>query len=187
MLCDFFSCHIALARSSHLMLMRVMKAKALPCPLLRGKQSFTIEYDFSSFLGVCVCVCVCVCLVIFFPHSFDNPGFLLGRRLGIKCRMSGDRGRHFHFICNVFNLSRKPFKPVYLLRLVRPKSNFNFIIVLVLFFPKILFIFRERGREGKREGEKHQSVVASCAPPTGDLGMCPDWGLNQQATLWFTG
>ena len=32
-----------------------------------------------------------------------------------------------------------------------------------------LFIFRERGREGEREGEKHQCVVASLAPPTGGL------------------
>ena len=42
-----------------------------------------------------------------------------------------------------------------------------------------LFIFRERGREGEREGEKHQRVVASHVVPTGDLacnpGMCPDW------------
>ena len=47
-----------------------------------------------------------------------------------------------------------------------------------------LFIFRERGREGEREGEKHQSVVAFHAPPTGDQahnpGMCPDWESNQQ-------
>ena len=45
-----------------------------------------------------------------------------------------------------------------------------------------LFIFRERGREGEREGEKHQCVVASWAPPTGALacnpGMCPDWESN---------
>ena len=50
-------------------------------------------------------------------------------------------------------------------------------------FLKILFIFRERGREGEREGEKHQCVVASCMPPIGDLacnpGMCPDWESNQ--------
>ena len=36
--------------------------------------------------------------------------------------------------------------------------------------------------EGK--GEKHQCVVASHAPPTGDLacnpGMCPDWESNQR-------
>ena len=52
------------------------------------------------------------------------------------------------------------------------------------FLIKILFIylFLERGREGEREGEKHQCVVASHTPPTGDLahnpGMCPDWELN---------
>ena len=47
------------------------------------------------------------------------------------------------------------------------------------FFKRLyLFIFRERGREGEREGEKHQCVIASGMPPTGDLahnpGMCPD-------------
>ena len=45
------------------------------------------------------------------------------------------------------------------------------------FFLKILFYFLERGREREREEEKHQCVVASRAPPTGDLasnpGMCP--------------
>ena len=45
-----------------------------------------------------------------------------------------------------------------------------------------LFIFREREREGERQGEEHQCVVASHAPPTGDLscnpGMCPDWESN---------
>ena len=45
-----------------------------------------------------------------------------------------------------------------------------------------LFIFRERGKEGKREGEKYQCVVASHVPPTEDLahnpGMCSDWELN---------
>ena len=47
-----------------------------------------------------------------------------------------------------------------------------------------LFIFGVRAREGEREGVKHQCMVASHAPPTGDLthnpGMCPDWELNQQ-------
>ena len=41
-----------------------------------------------------------------------------------------------------------------------------------------LFIFRERGREGEREGEKHQCVVDSHVGLTGDLScnpvMCPD-------------
>ena len=43
-----------------------------------------------------------------------------------------------------------------------------------------------RGREREREGEKHQCVVASHMPLTGDLarnpGMCPDLGI-QPATL----
>ena len=47
-----------------------------------------------------------------------------------------------------------------------------------------LFIyFRERRMEGEREGEKHQCVVVSHVPPTGDLahdpGMCPDWESNR--------
>ena len=51
------------------------------------------------------------------------------------------------------------------------------------------FMFRERGKEGDREGEKHQCVVASHMPPTGDLahnpGMCPDQQSSQQPfTLW---
>ena len=63
----------------------------------------------------------------------------------------------------------------------------------IWFFLKVLFIylFRERGREGEREGEKHRCVVASHwsgninhAAPTGDLacnpGMCPDWESNQR-------
>ena len=47
-----------------------------------------------------------------------------------------------------------------------------------LFLRFYLFISRERGREGERKGEKHRCVVASLAPPTGDLacnpGMCPE-------------
>ena len=47
----------------------------------------------------------------------------------------------------------------------------------------IYFIFRQRGREGEREEEKHGYVVATSAPPTGDLahnpGTCPDWESNQ--------
>ena len=42
-----------------------------------------------------------------------------------------------------------------------------------------MYLFLEREREEEREGEKHQCVVATHIPPTGDLahnpGMCPDW------------
>ena len=58
------------------------------------------------------------------------------------------------------------------------------IFYFILFKYFIYFTFRERGREGEREGEKHQRVVVSRVPPTGDLahtpGMCPDWELNQR-------
>ena len=57
---------------------------------------------------------------------------------------------------------------------------------LVFFFKRFyfyLFIFRERGREGEREGEKHHCVVASHVASTGDLAhnavMCPDWESNR--------
>ena len=52
---------------------------------------------------------------------------------------------------------------------------------MIFFLRFYLFNFRERGRDGEREGEKHQSV-ASYTPPTEDLahnpGMCPGWELN---------
>ena len=57
------------------------------------------------------------------------------------------------------------------------------ILQVYSFFKRFyLFVFRERGKEGEREGEKQQCVVASHVPPTGVLacalgnpGMCPDW------------
>ena len=57
-----------------------------------------------------------------------------------------------------------------------------------IFFKDFIYLFLE-SREG-REGEKHQCVAASWAPPTGDLacnsGTCPDresnqWPLGSQA------
>ena len=52
------------------------------------------------------------------------------------------------------------------------------------FFLKILFIFIFRGERKEKAREKHQCVVASHEPPTGDLahnpGMCPDWESNQR-------
>ena len=45
-------------------------------------------------------------------------------------------------------------------------------------------MYRERGREGEREGEKQQCVGASYTPSTLDQacnpGTCPDWESNQQ-------
>ena len=48
------------------------------------------------------------------------------------------------------------------------------------FFKDFIYLFLDRG-EGRERG-KHQCVVASHPPPTGDLahnpGMCPDWDSN---------
>ena len=64
-------------------------------------------------------------------------------------------------------------------------QQFVFCIFIVMYFLKdFVYLFLERGREGERERKKHQCVVASQVPPTGDLaynpGMCPDWEQNQQ-------
>ena len=55
------------------------------------------------------------------------------------------------------------------------------------FFKKyfiLFYFFRQREKEGEREGDKHQCVAASHTPPTGDLahnpGMRPDWESNQR-------
>ena len=45
------------------------------------------------------------------------------------------------------------------------------------FFLMMLFIFIERGREGEREGETHQCVVASHAPLLGT------WSTTQACAL----
>ena len=65
-------------------------------------------------------------------------------------------------------------------------SFYTMLLLFLSFLKKILsiylFIFRARGRAGETEGEKHQCVVASPVPLTGDLahhpGMCPDWESN---------
>ena len=53
---------------------------------------------------------------------------------------------------------------------------------LSFFLNEFICLFLETGEGKEREGEKHQCVVASRAPPAGDLtcnpGMCPDWELN---------
>ena len=59
-------------------------------------------------------------------------------------------------------------------------------IIGYIFFIKdfYLLICGERNREGEREGEKHQYMVASHPPPTGEPahnpGKCPDWESNRQ-------
>ena len=53
------------------------------------------------------------------------------------------------------------------------------LISLIGFFLRFyVFIFRERGKEGEREGEKHQCVVAYQAPPPGGT-----WPATQACAL----
>ena len=49
-----------------------------------------------------------------------------------------------------------------MIKLLKKKKDFTY-----------LFVFTERGREGEREGEKHQCVVASHVPA--------HWGPGPQA------
>ena len=57
----------------------------------------------------------------------------------------------------------------------RGLTFFTLFMDLKIFY---LFIFRQKGK-GEKKRDKHQCVVASHAPPTGDLacnpGMCSDW------------
>ena len=56
-------------------------------------------------------------------------------------------------------------------------------------FLKDFIYFRQRGREGEKEGETYQCVVASQASPTGDLTCKPSyvpWLGIKPATLWIT-
>ena len=58
----------------------------------------------------------------------------------------------------------------------------SYCVFIYFFLRFYLFIFRERGKEGGVEGEKHQCVVASHMALTADLahnpGMRPDWESN---------
>ena len=57
------------------------------------------------------------------------------------------------------------------------KNNIPEFFIFERFY---LFMFRDG--KGEEEGQKHQCVVVSRAPPTGGLahnpGMCPDWESN---------
>ena len=83
-----------------------------------------------------------------------------------------------YLVLNMFKAKYEQF--TYIVTLISHNANKQ-ILSFKIFY---LFIFRESRREGEREREKHQCVVASHAPPTGDLahnpGMCPDWELNQR-------
>ena len=67
-----------------------------------------------------------------------------------------------HFICHIFY-------NVYIYMVYGNVSCVRFII----FKTDFIYLFLQRGKEGEREGEKHQCVVASRAPY---------WGPGPQPT-----
>ena len=87
-------------------------------------------------------------------------------------------------------ISRSPGSIPVLSLLFLPSCIFKFLknyrlisLFCFLFFLKILFIFRERGRQREREGNISMWLPLAC-PQMGNLacnpGMCPDWETNQQ-------
>ena len=78
-----------------------------------------------------------------------------------------------------FQITNKPYTPW-----INPWAWYISLILLFLKDFIYLFSFRERGREGGKEEEKYQCVVATHVPPTRDLacnpGLCPDWESNQR-------
>ena len=52
-----------------------------------------------------------------------------------------------------------------------------FILYFLIFLKDFIYLFLERGKEGVREGEKHQCVVASGVPLLGT------WPATQAYTL----
>ena len=60
-------------------------------------------------------------------------------------------------------------------------SLFWLLLNVSLLSKDFIYLFIERGGEVERQREKHQCVVVSHAPLTGDLacnpGMCPEWEL----------
>ena len=55
------------------------------------------------------------------------------------------------------------------------------LLLLLLFLKIYLFIFRERGREEEGEEEKHQCVVVSHIPLTGDPACNPGMGPARES------
>ena len=87
-------------------------------------------------------------------------------------------------ICLLFcQLMHSGLQPPWTHSFCGPDSR-QFTVFVCVFKDFISLFFRERWKEGEREGEKHQCVVAPHVPPPGDLagnpGMCTDWESNWQ-------
>ena len=86
-------------------------------------------------------------------------------------------------------LGQEDFIPIIpIVPILKTKTTVSFFFFP--FFKDFIYLFLEKRRVGEREGEKHQGMVASQAPPAGDLArnpvnsqsipsQFPDWELNQ--------
>ena len=104
-------------------------------------------------------------------------------RLRVILLLKGFSMTQLHCLMRMERISRRQSLAV--------DANYILISIILFFFsPKdFMYLFLERGK-GRREGEKHQCVVASCVSPTGSLvcnpGMCPRLEI-ELVTLWFAG
>ena len=79
---------------------------------------------------------------------------------------------------------RYPVKCSLCVKMLRTQgSDLSLLDERGIFFLRLyLFLFRQRGREGEREGGKHQCMVASHTPLSRGMapypGMCRDWKLS---------
>ena len=144
--------------------MRQTTTSSLHCETPSGKRVHGSLYSLS------ICGVKCADLKSFSPHTSVNPD--TGNKLASR-RLPRD----VNMTCITMNIHIN-----YPDSLLLSKSIDNCKITIHnedFFLRFYFFIFRERRREGEREGEKHPCVVASHAPPAGDLacnpGMCPDW------------
>ena len=107
--------------------------------------------------------------------------FPLFSLLRTKAHLCSHSLPHFCILCFEGSLKAISFIVVSFAHAVKG-THFKCTIRLGV-FKDFIYLFLERGREGDREGEKHQCVVAFHTPPTGDLAckpvMCPDWESNQ--------
>ena len=78
-----------------------------------------------------------------------------------------------------WNFNSKFILGLYFLRFCYYEMCFYYFLKLFIY----LFLGRGEGRDTDK-GEKHQCVVASCVPSTGDVAhnpdMCPDWKSYQR-------
>ena len=81
---------------------------------------------------------------------------MLKRHCLVKCKS-------LHKLPNTYQINESSIQLVGRISIYRYVQHYIFLKGLGFLFLKILFvfIFRQRGRQGEREGEKHQCVVAS--------------------------